>query len=463
MITHSSPARAPVTGVRPAWWRRLGTRLAAIVASPAGAIVLGLASAGGALALAVSPATGRQVDFEVYRMGAAHLWLHLYDVQLEPFHLHFTYPPFAALLFWPLAQLPVHAGQVAWAVINLVALMALSALSVRAARPDWALRRIWAIAVITVFPVLELNPDVLTLDYGQVNFLLVLMILADLTGVLAVRSRALPRGVLLGIAAAIKLTPLIFIPFLFATRQFRAGITALATFLACTLGTFVIAPGSSWFYWSAKVFERAGNLVYISDQNLHSALQRMTGVDPTLVLTLALTLLFGVGGLAVAAWASRASSPMMGILLCAATGLIISPVSWAHHYVWVVPVLAWLVLGQDRPPAGRWWALGVAILFWAAPIWWVANRQDGHGGLLTFLAANAFFLTAVAFLPLAAALVWSRRAWHRCENAGPAARLGGTADDGGAAVPAARSGAGRSCEGRQERALRYADRCWPLL
>ena len=156
MITHSIPARAPGTGVRPAM-RRLGTRLAVIVASPAGAIVLGLASAGGALALAVSPATGHQVDFEAYRMGAAHLWLHLYDVQLEPFHLHFTYPPFAALLFWPLAQLPVHVGQVAWAVINLVALVALRPLSVRAARPDWALRRIWAIAVIAVFPVLEVE------------------------------------------------------------------------------------------------------------------------------------------------------------------------------------------------------------------------------------------------------------------------------------------------------------------
>ena len=58
-------------------------------------------------------------------MGAAHLWLHLYEVQLEPFHLHFTYPPSAALLYWPLAQLPVHAGQVAWAVINLVTLVAL--------------------------------------------------------------------------------------------------------------------------------------------------------------------------------------------------------------------------------------------------------------------------------------------------------------------------------------------------
>jgi alpha-1,2-mannosyltransferase len=184
----------------------------------------------------------------------------------------------------------------------------------------------------------------------------------------------------------------------------------------CTLGTFVIAPRSSWFYWSAKVFQRAGSLVYTSDQNLHSALQRMTGAAPPPLLALGLTLLFGVGGLAVAAWAWRASSPMLGTLLCAATGLIISPVSWAHHYVWVVPVIAWLVLGQDRPPAGRWWALGVAILFWAAPIWWVADRQPGHSGALTFLTANAFFLTAVAFLLLATALVWSRRAGTGAET-----------------------------------------------
>src|SRR5258708_2071810 len=82
---------------------------------------------------------------------------------------------------------------------------------------------------------------------------------------------------------------------------------------------------------------------------------------------------------------------MLGILLCATTGLIVSPVSWSHHYVWIVPTLAWLALGPDRPRGGRWWALGAAALFWAAPIFWVPDRQQGYGGPLVLLAGKLVF------------------------------------------------------------------------
>jgi alpha-1,2-mannosyltransferase len=386
----------------------VGSRLAAASWPP---VVLGLVSAAGGLGVAVAKASGRQVDFDVYRMGAAHvLGPHLYDVRLPQLGLHFTYPPFAALLFWPFAQLPVHAGQLAWSLLNLVMLAALTATSIRAVRPRWPLQRTWATAALVLFPALWLSPDLLTLDFGQVNFLIALLVLLDLACILKMRSHMVPRGVLLGIAAALKLTPLIFVPFLLATRQFRAGATALGTFLLCCAGAFAITPHSSARYWSDEVFNarRTGNLLYISDQNLHSALQRMMAAPPPPLLLDSLTLLFAVGGLAVATWAYRASSPMLGILLCAATGLIISPVSWSHHYVWIVPLLAWLVLAADRPPSGGWWALGTAALFWTAPIWRVPNPQRGYGGPLVLLAGNSYLLAALAFLLLAAALLWSR-------------------------------------------------------
>jgi alpha-1,2-mannosyltransferase len=372
--------------------------------------VLAALSLAGALALAIGPATGRQVDFEVYRMGGVYVvGQHLYDVYLAGLNLHFTYPPFAALLFWPFAQISVRLGQLAWLVINLLALVAMTAVSIRAVRPDWPRRRIWGVALIALFPVLRLSPDILTLDYGQVNFVIAVLVLVDLTGVVRLGSRTLPRGVLVGIAAAVKLTPLIFIPFLVLTRQFRAAATALGSFLLCSAAAFAIAPHSSSFYWSQKIFQRAATLIYISDQNLHSALQRMLGAPPAPLLVDGLSLVFIAAGLAVATWAYRASSAMLGILLCAATGLIVSPVSWAHHYVWVVPVLAWLILGADRPRGGRWWALAVAVLFWVAPIWWVPDVQQGYGGPLVLLAGNSFFLAAVAFLLLAGLLLWSRR------------------------------------------------------
>jgi hypothetical protein len=121
------------------------------------------------------------------------------------------------------------------------------------------------------------------------------------------------------------------------------------------------------------------------------------------------------------AWASvavlsrRLSGPtsLQGIVasgpcLCGTAALIISPVSWAHHYVWVVPVLAWLLLGDDRPNGGPWWALGAAALFWAAPVWWPSDVQSGYGGPLVLLTGNSFFLAASAFLVLTAVLLISR-------------------------------------------------------
>jgi alpha-1,2-mannosyltransferase len=93
------------------------------------------------------------------------------------------------------------------------------------------------VALLVLFPVLRLSPDLLTLDYGQVNFLIALLIMADLAGTVRLRSRPLPRGLLLGFAAAVKLTPLIFIPFLVLTRQFRAAATAIGSFLLCSACT----------------------------------------------------------------------------------------------------------------------------------------------------------------------------------------------------------------------------------
>jgi len=375
------------------------------------------ASVGVAVALALAEATGHQIDFDIYRMGAGHVFgSDLYSVRLSRAlmggspGMRFTYPPFAAVLFVPFSWLPVRAGQVLWSLLNLAALFAVAALSIRAARPQWSRRTAWGIAALALLAVLRLNPDALTLALGQVNIVIVLLVLADLTCVLRVGSRRLPTGIGVGIAAAVKLTPLIFIPLLLLTRQFRAAATAIGTFLLCSLGTFAVAPHSSWLYWSTEIFEdrRSGNLRYISDQNLASALQRFTGGPAAPVLLGILAAFFACGGLVLAAWAYRASSPLLGILVCAAAGLIISPVSWVHHYAWVVPLLAWLALARDRPPAGHWWALALAVLLWAAPVWWVPDPQTGYGGPLVLLAGNSFFLAMVAFLVLTAVLLTYR-------------------------------------------------------
>jgi len=420
--------------------RHAGLGQGAVPGWPAGsaarrgaAWILGLltvASAGVAVALALAEASGHQIDFDIYRMGAGHVFgSDLYTVRLSRAlmggspGMHFTYPPFAALLFVPFSWLPVRAGQVIWSLVNLAALFAVAAVSIRVARPQWSRATACGVAALALLPVLRLNPADLTVALGQVNIVIVLLVLADLTCVLRVGSYQVPRGIGVGIAAAVKLTPLIFIPFLLLTRQFRAAATALGTFLVCSVGMFAAAPHSSWLYWSTEIFDdrRSGNLRYISDQNLASALQRFTGSPVAPLLAGLLTALFAVGGLALAAWAYRVSSPLLAMLLCAATGLIISPVSWVHHYVWIVPLLAWLALAADRPRGGQWWALGLAVLFWAAPVWRVPDQQTGYGGPLVLLAGNSFFLAMVAFLVLTAVLLARRARSPRPTGSDPAA------------------------------------------
>jgi alpha-1,2-mannosyltransferase len=376
-----------------------------------------LASCAGALAVAIADAMRHQIDFDIYRMGAADvLGQGLYSARLPSalmgggLGLHFTYPPFAALAFLPFAHLGVTVGQEIWSVANVLALALLVVLSIRMIQPSWSAGRAWLVAALTLFPIVRLEPDSLTLAYGQVNIFIVLLIILDFSGEKRLGPLRSTRGILIGIAAAVKLTPLIFIPFLFLTRQVRAAVTALVSFLACTLLAAAVAPHSSWLYWSTEIFDahRSGNLLYISNQNLHSVVQRLLGAPPPLAVYAVLTIVFAAGGLAIATWAYRASSPAAGILVCAVTGLIVSPVSWAHHYVWIVLALAWLTLARDRPPGGPLWALGAAVVFWIAPIWWVTDQQSGYGDPLTLIEGNAFVLAAGLLLVLVAVMLWLR-------------------------------------------------------
>jgi hypothetical protein len=107
-------------------------------------------------------------------------------------------------------------------------------------------------------------------------------------------------------------------------------------------------------------------------------------------------------GIVVARLAYFRSSLVLGLVVMEATEALASPVSWDHHLVWVVLLIAWLVLASDRPAHGTWWAAAVAILFWAAPIWWVPHNRvhyAGRGWLLPL--ADSFFLALVAVVAAA--------------------------------------------------------------
>ena len=359
-----------------------------------------------------------EVDLGVYlRLGGRYVFTsHLYSFVLPNTSLPFTYPPFAALLFAPWERTFTSVGlvQAVWTMGNLVALIGVLVLSVRLVKPSLDRMSTWRLALALSLPALFLNPVLITIGFGQVNLFVTFLVMWDLLSERRIGKRRLPLGVATGMAAAVKLTPLLFVPYLLITRRWRGAVTCLLTFGACELVTFAISPASSRAYWTRAVFKpgRAGDLSIVDNQNLWGVLDRFThGVLPD-ALMLPLLLVTAAGGLWLAALAHRRSSPFLGVLICAVTCLLVSPISWVHHMVWVVPAILWLALAPDRPRWGRPLAAATAVLFWSAPVWWVPykNTSDLHLNLLQLIAGNSFFFAMLLFLAGAAVLVIRRGA-----------------------------------------------------
>ena len=441
------PGEAELTVAR----RRVPERVLWAVATLSALAVLGAA-----VGLA---AQGALVDITVYLAGGAHFFSKgLYSLKVPPQGLLFTYPPFAALTFVPLAHLPAVLARVIWAAVSACSLIVLIAVCLRAVRPAWPTRRVWQLALLASGPAALLDPILVNFQLGQVNLLLDMLVVADLLGRDApgeplfgplsrlrrpavVEGRAgeggagegregragegragdaecgrharLPQGVLVGVAAAVKLTPLVLVPYLLLVGKRRAAAWAAGTFAVCEGVAFLGSPSSSSTYWTKDLFNasRAGGIVYISDQNLRTMLDRLHHAMVPDSLGWALGALVGIVCILVAAAAYRRSSPMLGLLVCEATGLVISPITWVHHLVWVVPVVIWLALAAERPAAGPSLALGTLVLFWAAPIWWVPHtvHRELHENALEFVVGNSFFFATVAFIAAVGVMLLQRR------------------------------------------------------
>ena len=367
-------------------------------------------STAGALGLSMYLALrSYQVDIDVYRMGGQHIFSpDLYSAKFGKSGLLFTYTPFAAMVFAFLGlNLGIWSLQCVWAVVNVVTLAALVYLSIRIVDSRSPRKQVVCRALLLFLPAVALNPVFTTIGLGQINLVLCLLIMWDLATDRRIGARIVPGGIAVGFAAAVKLTPLIFVPYLVMTRRVREARNAILTFIACESIGFLVAPRDSWTYWTRDVLDskRAGALLYSSDQNLSSALQRFHHGPVSAFVLVPAVVLVGAGGLAIAAWAHRRSSVMLGLLVCATTGLVISPITWVHHMVWVVPALIWLAAGADRPRRGPLLAGIGGVLFVVAPIWWVptswkvsANPPELHQNHWQLLAGNSFFLAMLMFL-----------------------------------------------------------------
>jgi alpha-1,2-mannosyltransferase len=368
-------------------------------------------STGLTLYFVVSYAGHTEMDLDVYRSGGAHLLSPaLYSSQLHLLGrtLPFLYPPFAAVLFWPFSHISVTATQVIWNVMNVMCLIGVLALSIAGARRRQPVPADWRLGLMLSLPAMVLWAVRSDFALGQINLLLVMMILADLTCDLRVRGHRLPRGVLVGVAAAIKLTPLVFIPYLVVSRQRREALHSALAFLGCTAAMFVVAPHNSWLFWTKEAdnTRRLADPYLWGDEAIHGAVMRL-GFAPSSRVVMLLSALVLVAGVVLAAAAFRRSSAFLGLIVCAVTGLIISPISWSHHYVWILPVLAWLMLASDRPKFGHWWALGAFVLYVQIPLW-ASTVALKHGGTVWYLKSDSYVISAMAFLVLVAIMLWYR-------------------------------------------------------
>jgi alpha-1,2-mannosyltransferase len=284
----------------------------------------------------------RFVDLHVYRLGGEAV-LHggfLYGLR---FHgLPFTYPPFAAVLFSVPAALPFPVSAVLLAGASVMALPVVLYLALRLpglGSAGLSSAAAWRVALLAGAAAVWLEPVRTTLGYGQIDLLLALLVLYDLA--IAVRMPGRWPGAAIGLAAGIKLTPAIFIVYLFLTRRYRAGWTAVVTFAATVLVGFAVLPGASRWYWGGQ-FANPGHISPVQDpenQSLLGVLARTLPAAEVTAVWLPLAGMVAVAGLFLACDAGRRGDEALGFCFCAVTGLLISPISWTHHWVLVIPAL----------------------------------------------------------------------------------------------------------------------------
>lgn len=259
---------------------------------------------------------------------------------------------------------------------------------------------------------LLLEPVYHTLFLGQVNLFLLALVLTDVWRV----SRGRPAGLGIGIASAIKLTPAIFIVLLLLTRRTRDALTSAGMFAACTAAGFLVDPSASRLYWTRLFYDtRRVGATYISNRSPYAAVTRvMGGVSHVGNWYLLIPLALGVGGLVVGTTLARRGDWLGAAAVTGITGLLVCPISWTHHWVWVM--LALVVLLRGSRPSQL--AAGAAyLLFVLAPMWWTPHAgtwsQAGFHGLTT-LMANCFLIAGLAFLVHQAVRTWRQRP---CEQA----------------------------------------------
>lgn len=358
-----------------------------------------------------NPDDQRLVDLDVYRTGGQMLLdgRPVYDyVTPAPQLLPFTYPPIAAMLAVLLAGMSWETAQWVWTAGIFVALAVTVGFSFRQVLERQELRKYapWLFALLMVMCT-YLMPIRDQVRFGQVDILLVALCLADCVA----RRPWWPRGFLIGLATAVKLTPGVFLIYLLVTRQWRTFFMASFAAAVLTLLPFAVIPQDAVDFWFSALLdpERLGANAATTNQSVRGMLIRLYLPQEwmTTLIWLAIVAVIGWHGFRGAREAYRVGDPLTAVALVGLMAVLLSPVAWIHHLAWVVVVIA-AIVGDGRDPVRLRVAAGV-WLFYVVPVpWWgvslIAAKIPGVSLVLGKIVQNGFGLGAVA-------LVWLLVSW----------------------------------------------------
>jgi alpha-1,2-mannosyltransferase len=360
---------------------------------------LSLVTVAVALALVIALAPGHRGWFDVgVYYGTVHYWLdgggQVYDY-LRPGTVYgFTYPPFAALVMAPMELVGWYTAVAASIVLNVAASVILLGWLVdpvvrRRGWPRWYSLGLAACLFAALEPVRD------TFSFGQVNLLLLALVYADLW-LLNRDSRLAGLGT--GLATAIKLTPAIFILYLLLSRRYRAAGVATAAAVGATLLAGLVMPSASQVFWTDALWNtgRVGSLAYVSNQSVRGLVSRLDGTGGGVVWALVVLIV-------LVAWAYRVRRATLpaGFALTGVVACLVSPVTWVHHLVWLVPALVLLAdegltRFQFRRGGGLLTAaIVIFVLLVSGPVWLWSPYPHGVDG---FVGGNAYVWTALALL-----------------------------------------------------------------
>lgn len=351
----------------------------------------------------------RLVDLDVYRTGGQSVLIGrpVYDTLTPPPQLlPFTYPPLGAVIAMPLAMIPWSAAQWVWTALLYVALAVTVAYAFRPllarvrtlARYGWAVPLAAGVLVAALAYVMPMRDQV---RFGQVGIMLTALCLADC---MKPDGGRLPRGVLIGLAMAIKLVPGVFVIYLWITGRRKAAVTSVVTAVGVTLATLLLVPRDWTDYWFGALFssDRLGANTGTTNQALRGMLMRTYLPGPVVsvlwIICVAAVVVIACRGARRLSLAGRETA---GVAVTGLLSVAVSPVSWIHHLTWVIVAIGALAgRGCDRR---RLLVAGITYVFFVVPVPWlgVTMLADGIGPrFLGKIVQDGFGLGALALLAL---------------------------------------------------------------